>query len=252
MRFDWQSLWQLDRQLSVGRLAEFLPPAAYALSAVASALVLADARRRSLGPFAAAAWAVFSFLFPHVAVPLYLLSRLYSRRAGTVPEEADEETTDKAAEDAPRPPRRLLTPLPLVYAAALLAFGALYFYLDYRSADARLARAEGAKLEGRTERAVAEYRAALRLREDPHVRKLLGLELVRMNRWDEALTEFQAAARGGEPDDALHLHTAAALSAAGRPSEATDEYRLFLQTPTCTQATPDPRCAAARTALPPD
>lgn len=139
--------------------------------------------------------------------------------------------------------------LPLLYAAALLAAGALYFYADYRSADAHLARAQRAKLDRRDERALMEYRAALRLEDDPHVRKLLGVELSRARRWEEALAELRAAEAGGEPDDALAFHMATALAELNRPAEAADEYGKFLRTRICAQPPPDRRCETARRTL---
>ena len=94
-----------------------------------------------------------------------------------------------------------------------------------------------------------EYRAALRREDDPHVRKLLGLELSKAGRWEEALHELRAAERGGETDDLLPFHIAAALSTLNRPAEAADEYQKFLQTQTCAQPPPHWRCEAARATL---
>ncbi|HEX7173882.1 MAG TPA: hypothetical protein VF240_01175 [Pyrinomonadaceae bacterium] len=81
------------------------------------------------------------------------------------------------------------------------------------------------------------------------MRKLLGLELSKAGRWEEALAELLAAERGGEPDDLIHFHIAAALAATGRTTEAASEYQRFLQAPACARALPDPRCDAARTFL---
>jgi tetratricopeptide (TPR) repeat protein len=160
---------------------------------------------------------------------------------------------------APRPKRRLVRlvrlarrfALPSLYAAALLGCGALYFYADYRSTDARLARARQARIDGRHEGALEEYRAALRQADDPHVRKILGLELSKAGRWEEALGELRAAERGGEPDDALPFHVATALAALDRPAEARDEYRKFLQSRLCAQAPPDSRCEGVRAGVAP-
>jgi tetratricopeptide (TPR) repeat protein len=157
--------------------------------------------------------------------------------------------TSKSQSPRPRFARRLA--LPLLYAAALLGAGALYFYADYQSADAHLARARQAKLDRRGERAVLEYRAALRREDDPHVRKLLGLELSKAGRWEEALAELRAAERGGEPDDLLPFHIATALAALDRPSEASDHYRKFLQSQLCAQTPPDRRCEGVRLSIAP-
>ena len=134
----------------------------------------------------------------------------------------------------------------LLYAALLVLAGGLYFYADYRSFDAHLTRAEWAKLRHRPDAAVGEYRAALRLREDGHTRKLLGLELLQAGRHEEALAELLAAERAGEPDDALAPHLAAALYALGRRNEAADAYRRFLAGPSCTRPAPDALCETAR------
>lgn len=133
----------------------------------------------------------------------------------------------------------------LFYAAALLLIGAVYFYADYRSFDAHLARAERAKLYRRGESASEEYRAALGVREDAHTRKLLGLELLRAGRAEEALAELRAAGRGGEPDESITFHVATALDALGRRPEAADAYRQFLRVRACAQPGADARCDAA-------
>ena len=156
-----------------------------------------------------------------------------------------------AASQSPRPRLARRLALPLLYAAALLGAGALYFYADYQSADAHLARARQAQLDKRVGRAVREYRAALRREDDPHVRKLLGLELSKAGRWEEALAELLAAERGGEPDDALPFHIATALTALDRPAEAAAHYRKFLQSQLCTQTPPDRRCEGVRVSIAP-
>lgn len=291
--------WQLQWQVSAGRLSELLIPAAYALAVLLSALVLADARRRRLGASASAAWTLSTLLLPHVALPLYLIARIYTRPrtgdpAGAVAEAdyrtpSDERGAEEARTAMPagdfegagaeargagaaegavseaeagtsgavagpaagggvaRALRRHAPPL--FYAATLLACGAVYFYLDHASVDARLARAEHAKLEGRTARAAEEYRGALARREDAHVRKLLGLELSKMGRWGEALEELRAAERGGAPDDALDLYLASALDSLGRREEASRHYESYLAGAACAPPLPAPACDGARRRL---
>jgi hypothetical protein len=139
--------------------------------------------------------------------------------------------------------------LPLLYAAVIFTFGGLYFYADYRSAEARLARAEQAKLYGQYERAIIEYRAALVSRDDPHTRKLLGLELSRAGHWPEALTQLRAAERDGEPDARLPFYVATALDGLNNASEAARAYQQFLAGPLCSEPPPDVNCAAARERL---
>ena len=139
--------------------------------------------------------------------------------------------------------------LPALYALALLACAALYFLHDSQSLDAHLARAANARLRNLPQRAIDEYRAALRLQDDPHTRKLLGVELSETHRDAEALAECLAAERGGEPDAALAYRIAATLDALKRAREADDYYRKFLQGSACTQAPPDARCESARARL---
>ena len=291
-------------QISVGDVSEALRPLAFVLAALASACVLADARRARLSAAASAAWTLLALASPPVVLPLYLAARLFTPRRdaaqGATPTpveetsavgDADEEATNeslpvKEATDEsiagkdetiagkdetdesraaggegfrqqclhqrlwPRLRRGLRrAAVPALYASALLAFGGLYFYRDAQSADARLLRANRAKLYGQHGRAVAEYRAALASDDDAHTRKLLALELAGAGRWDEALAEFQAAARADGDDDTLAFHTARALEATGRGADAADEYRKFLQSRTCAQTPPARLCEAARSRL---
>ena len=248
-------------QISAGYLSELLLPAAFALSIILSTLVLADARRR-FSTAAAFAWTLFALALPHVTLPLYLVARAVSPRTATRSANREQAAPPAAAGPAespamtggagPPPVGRRPAPrlaLPLAYAAALLALAALYFYFDHRSADAHFARAASAKLLNRTDAVVREYRAALAVADDAHTRKLLGLELSGAGRWEEALAELRAAERGGDPDDALAFHLAAALAALDRPAEAADEYRRFTQSGACAQTPPDRRCEDARAHL---
>ena len=301
-------------QISVGDLSELLRPALFVLAALASACVLADARRR-FGSYAAAAWALLALLFPAVVLPLYLAARMFKRRddpAAATTTSTDVATTDDETVGTPPAPEVKTPPahdveaphtpgpealtahdaeaasvndvkvettpatggetdddspstlarararavaalkreaLPLVYLGAVLLVGALYFYLDHASFDAHFARARQAKLYNQRERTVREFRAALRVSEDAHTRKLLGVELAEAGLWEEALAEFRAAARGGEPDDSLAYREAFALENLNRTAEAADAYRRFLQTQLCTRRDPDQLCAAARSRL---
>ncbi|HEX6624600.1 MAG TPA: hypothetical protein VF064_12885 [Pyrinomonadaceae bacterium] len=262
-------------QISVGDLSEVLRPALFLLAALASAWVFRDARRRFDSYAAATACALLALLHPAVSLPLYLIARMYQRR------DADDSTTETTGDDetdeqpstvssdgdetahgdaagpgdetahgveAPALPRSTLAPT-LVYLTAVLLVGGLYFYRDYMSFDAHFARARRAQLYNRRERAVREYRAALRLREDAHTRKLLGLELSAAGRWEEALAELRAAERGGEPDASLAFREAVALDKLNRREEAADVYRRFLQTRPCARPEPDPLCLDAQDRL---
>jgi tetratricopeptide (TPR) repeat protein len=221
--------------ISVGQLFDVLLPAAVAVAIVCSTWVLADARRRGLNRYALGAWTLSTLSLPFTFLPLYLLTRMRRR----------------AVVDQPRPLRSRLA-LPIVYAAVLMTLAALYFWHDYHSLDAQLARASGAKLHAQHERAASAYRAALVHADDPHTHKLLGLELATMRQWPEALAELRAAERGGEPDAALPYHIALALDALDQHDAAGSAYHRFLAGAACAQPAPDVRCAAAQThVLPP-
>ncbi len=247
-----------------------LHPAAFVLAVALSAWTLADARRGGLRAYAVVAWTLLTLFAPHIVFPLYLVARrLFTRRLQTVepsssaeasaaPAASDEFVTAETAADAPEterltsgspPPPRWHRALPLLYAAVALSLAALFFVRDYRSLDARLARAEKAKVLQQTGRAIREYRAALKLADDPHTRKLLAVELAGAGRTEEALAEFLAAERGGEPDERLAYHIAGALDALDRPAEAEAYYRKFLDVSACTRPPPDGRCAKAQMRL---
>ena len=132
------------------------------------------------------------------------------------------------------------------YVVLLLLSIGIYLYRDRNSIDAHLARAEQAKVLHQREKAIREYRAALALEANPHTHKLLGIELADSGQWSEALSEFRAAERGGEPDDLLPFRIGQALEASIQRSEAVIEYKKFLNSHACTQALPDERCETAR------
>lgn len=258
-------------QISVGDISEALRPALYVLAVLASTYVFASARPR-FSAYATAAWTLLTLLLPPIVLPLYLIARIYTPRPGlpapvNLPPslEADEQapqslapqsaTGEAGAQSSPTdegdavesesqaPPRsRSRFALPLTYAVTALLLGALYFYLDYTSFEARFARARQAELYNQRERAAREYRAALAVRDDAHTRKLLGMELARAERWEEALAEFRAARMKGEPDDKLLFHEAHAMDKLNRPTEATETFRRFLQSQSCAPPDPDPLC----------
>lgn len=73
---------------------------------------------------------------------------------------------------------------------------------------------------GRTDDAIAHYRAAIRLdRRYAQAHNNLGVLLYRLGRWDDAIAEYTAAIEGGEVETRGNL--ARALAAAGRMDEAT-------------------------------
>jgi len=149
-----------------------------------------------------------------------------------------------AEEGRPSRTRRRRNYVPaLLYALALLLAGAAYFYRDYHSFDAHLARAAQARLLGQRARTIRAYRAALRLNDDAHTRKLLAVQLLEDGQSEAAISEFRAAERGGETDELIPYHVAFSLDALGRASEATIEYQKFLRGSACARPSPDARCA---------
>ncbi len=223
-------------------------PVAWTLAATASIWVLASARRRGFPLYAAAVWTLGTLFFPPIVLPLYLIARARATRTAPPVESLDPRKGGAAEQPssalgAPPAWNRWLTTL---YAVVVLSFIALYLYGDYRSVDSHLARANQARVMGQRERTIREYRAALRLEDDPHTHNLLGIELADAGLWEESLAELRAAERGGEPDDQLSLRIATALDAMKRPAEASLEYQRFLGGGRCTQALPDPRCETAR------
>lgn len=235
-------------QISAGELFELMRPVAWALSALISAFVFASTRKRRFRSYAVALWTLGTLFFPLIILPLYLIVLARARRSERTVEEAAQQTKAVAAK---RPGTYTASPawrriLPILYLVAVLSLIALFFYRDYWSLDAHLWRANNAKLRGPHEKVINEYRAALRLEDNPHTHKLLAIELAAEGRADEALAEFRAAERGGEPDDRIPYYMGMALDALKREPEAALEYKRFTGGPLCTQALPDMNCTAAQ------
>ncbi len=236
---------RLQLQISAGELFELMRPAAWMLSAFLSAWVLASTRRRGLRLYAVILWTLATLLLPLVVLPIYLIvnARLRSReRGGQIRSERKQSAGAQASGRAWT--ARILWPA--LYLVLILSLMTLYFYRDYRSPDAHLWRANNAKLRGPHAKVIAEYRAALQLEDDPHTHELLAIELAASGQAEEALAEFRAAERGGEPDPQLPFYMGTALDAMGREPEALLEYRRFADGPACTQALPLASCTTAR------
>lgn len=227
---------------------ELMLPASFALTVVLSTWVLASARSLSFSAPAIILWTLGTLFFPFIILPLYLIARSYRRRREKDCVNDDDNDSENGANDkhAPRPLRRTL---PLAYLMVMLSLGALYFYIDSKSVDAHLARANQARVQDQRERVIKEYRAALALEDDAHTHNLLGKELAAVRRWDEALPELSAAERMGEPDDELPYNIAEALYNLQRDGEATQQYKRFLDGPLCKETPPNNRCAAAKERL---
>jgi tetratricopeptide (TPR) repeat protein len=241
----------LSLPFSAGQLFELMLPAWFAVTVLLSAWVLASARRRGFKAAAVTLWTLGTLFFPLVILPLYLIARAYRRRRekeSVVEREASSDSENHARHNSPRalPLRRTL---PLLYLLVMLTLGSLYFYMDWRSVDAHLARANQARVREQREQVIAEYRAALRLEDDAHTHNLLAQELKAVGRPDEALAEFRTAERMGEADDELSYNIAMLLEELKRPAETRPEYERFLNSSLCAEIPHDVRCAAAKIRL---
>jgi hypothetical protein len=214
--------------ISAGELFELIRPAALILSALISTWVFASARRR---------------------FPLYV-ALLWAGRDSFVSCQLFYRSTSSQAMIWHRSDSRLTFVgriiMPLIYAAAVL--GGTLFYLRQERPWCRCSPGSGRLREGaRNHReAIAQYQAALVESDDPHIHKLLGIELSAMNYWTDALGEFRLAQRGGEPDDLIIVHVAGLLNVLNQPNQARLEYERFLTSSLCTQQLPDERCEKVR------
>lgn len=223
-------------------------PVAWMLSALVSAWVLASTRRRGLRLYAVILWTLSTLFLPLVVLPIYLIvnARWRTRNLNNQTESARKASAGTQTSKQAWTSR---IAWPSLYLILVLSLMGLSFYKDYRSLDAHLWRANNAKLRGPREKVIAEYRAALQLEDDPHTHKLLAIELAAAGRAEEALSEFRAAERGGEPDPQLPFYMGLALDSMGREPEALSEYRRFADSPACTQPLPAANCTTARSRI---
>jgi hypothetical protein len=186
------------------------------------------------------AWALGTLFFPLITLPLYLIARFVRPLSGPPHDEGKIRNTFFSAG-----PPRLRVAVPLAYGAVVLSSIGFYLYWDHRSVDSHLARAAQAKVAGNRGGTIDEYRAALKLEDNPHTRKLLGIELAETGDWTGALLELREAENGGETDDLLPFYIASLLDSLNLPNQASLEYERFLESKACTQPLPDERCGAA-------
>ena len=212
--------------MSAGELFDLIMPAAFVISALVSAWVLASARRR-FPLYYALALAIGALFLPLIVFPIYLVIILWRKPS--------------------RPPARWRYTLPLLYAAIALAGIVTFFYLDRRSVDAHLARATRAKLVEDSSAAIREYREALALEDDPHTHKLLAIELAKAGYTTEAISEFRLAQQGGESDDTISFRLGLLLDRMNLTEQARMEFEQFVESETCQQ--PDSLCDDARERL---
>jgi tetratricopeptide (TPR) repeat protein len=236
----------LPLKISAGQLFEIMLPASFALTVILSTWVLASARRYRFRAATVTLWTLGTLFFPFIILPLYLIARSFRRRLEPerAEDEAESDSENRAEAENAQPPLR--STLPLAYLVLMLSLGALYFYMDWRSVDSHLARANQARVQGQSARVIEEYRAALKLEDDAHTHNLLAKEFMAANRYDEALAEFRIAERMGEEDEELTFNLAATLDKLDRTAEAKPEYERFLTGAICVEVPQDERCAAVR------
>lgn len=227
--------------ISAGEFFELIRPAVLVLSALASIWVLVSARRHRFLHYVAIGWALGTLFFPLITLPLYLIAR-FIRQRSEQPTHAGAEAR-KTFSSSPAPSWRIA--IPLAYAAVVLSLIAFYLYRDHQSVDGHLARAAQAKLSGKRGGTIDEYRAALKLEDNPHTRKLLAIELADTGDWTGALFELRKAEQDGETDDLMAFYIATLLDSLNLPNQATLEYQKFLESRVCTQPLADKRCSGA-------
>jgi tetratricopeptide (TPR) repeat protein len=217
--------------MSAGEFFDLVRPVFLVVSAFLSTWILFNARRNGFRLHSSLAWALASLFFPLVVFPLYLFVRINRHT----------QVNDDAARTLPA---RFL--LPALYLFFVLTILAAAQYRERRNVDTYLARATQARVAGNTAKAVEQYRKALQLEDNPHTRKLLGIQLNDAGDLNGALSEFRLAEKGGEPDPTLPFRIAALLDLLNRQSEALAEYQRFLQSESCTKQPIEDRCATSR------
>lgn len=212
--------------MSAGELFELIRPIVGVISILLSAWVLASARKR-FSNLLAFVWAIGTLLLPLIVLPVYLCVILMWHW--------------------PRRSRRVRWLLPLAYAAVLLAGVWLVVRKESSSVDVYLANATQAKLIDDHATAISWYRRALEIENDPHIHKLLAVELMQVGYLSEAVSEFRLAEQGGEPDDSIHFYLGVLLAKLDQDGQARLEFEKFLLTPMC--QSPDRLCESARSRL---
>ncbi len=210
--------------MSASELFDLVRPVVVVASVLLSTWILFSSRRRF--PFyQALLWAIATYLFPLIVVPLYWVVLLW-----------------KNPEGYSHVKHRFI--VPLTYLVLILGIATSYKYFDDRSVDAYLARAANAKVRSDPMSAIREYREALKIEDTAHTRKLLAVTLEEAGLYAEAITEFRAAEGGGEPDDSIHYNLGLLLERSNQKEQSISEFERFVSSETCSHV--DDRCDAAR------
>jgi len=218
--------------MSAGEFFDLIRPAVLIVSALLSTWVLIHARRHRLPLVWSFTWALAAVVLPLVVLPLYVAIRFLRGKERSAP------SKDRT---------RLATfLLPSAYVTALFILIAISEFRAANTVDLHLARATQAKLAGNRQQVIREYRAALALADDPHTRKLLGVELSDEGEWTAAFSELRLAERGGEPDGSLPFRIARLLDALNQPNQALMEYKRFMYSEACLHHTMEVECDVAR------
>jgi len=210
--------------MSASELFDLVRPVVVVASVLLSTWILFSSRRRF--PFyLSLLWAITTYLFPLIIVPLYWVVLLW-----------------KHPRVYPHVKHRFL--IPLTYLVLILGIAAGYKYFDDRSVDAYLARAANAKVKTDPMSAIREYREALKIEDTAHTRKLLAVTLEEAGLYAEAITEYRTAEGRGEPDDSIHYHLGLLLERFNQTAPSISEFERFVSSDTCLYV--DDRCDAAR------
>lgn len=209
--------------MSAGEFFELIRPIVVAISILLSAWVLASARKR-FSTLIAFALAIGTLLLPLVVLPVYLSVILIWQW--------------------PARSRRWRWLLPFAYCVVLLAGLAMFLNHESATADVYLARATQAKLVEDHSTAISEYRRALTIEDDPHIHKLLAVELMQTGYLTDAVSEFRLAQQGGEPDDFINYYLGLLFDRLNLKAQAKQEFESFLVSTTCTQE--EQKCAEVR------
>ncbi len=229
-----------------------LRPAAFFVAAIASAIALAGTRKRGFRMGWALVWALSTLAALPVIFPAYLIYCLFLSKARASVSSASNELAASSVLNEPvltAQNRRTIGfrfLLPLTYLLVVCTAGAIFFYRNWHSVDSHLARANTARLMSKPEQTIAEYRQALAIEDNPHSHNLLGMELVQLGRWQEALVEFQAAEKGREPDPVLPYNLGASLEVTGQMAEADAVFYTFLESSFCAALPIDSKCVDAK------
>jgi hypothetical protein len=227
-------------------------PAVFFVAAILSTIVLAGTRKRGFRLQWVTLWTLGTLAAVPVVFPAYLIYWLSSAKAHVPGSSAVNELTPGSVVSEPVPTTqdkrtigfRFL--LPLAYLLVVSTAGSIFVYLDWRSVDSHLARANTARLMSKPEQTIAEYRQALAIEDNPHSHNLLGMELANLGRWQEALVEFQAADKGREPDPALPYYLGASLEVSGQRAKADTVFYKFLESKFCEALPIDSKCVDAK------